>query len=127
MDFLQKIVLVWQKINLVQRALLAAIVVASAIIGALLVHWARRPDMRMLYRELPPAEASKITEKISEKEIPYELRDGGTTIYVPRQHVYQLRLDLAKEGLPVGEQNGYKLFDDEKIGVSPFVWPKAFR
>jgi len=40
---------------------------------------------------------------------------------VPKQHVYQLRLDLAKEGLPVGEQSGYKLFDDEKIGVSPFV------
>lgn len=121
MDFLQKIVLVWQKINLVQRALLAAIVVASVIVGSLLVHWARRPDMRMLYRELPPAEASKITEKISEKNIPYELRDGGTTVYVPKEQVYQLRLDLAKEGLPVGEQSGYKLFDDEKIGVSPFV------
>jgi len=121
MDFLQKIALVWQKINLVQRALLAAVLVASAIIGFLLVHWARRPDMRMLYQELSPAEAAKITETISEQDIPYQLRDGGTTVYVPRKHVYQLRLDLAKDGLPVGEQNGYKLFDDEKIGVSPFV------
>jgi flagellar M-ring protein FliF len=121
MDFPQKIILVWQKIGLVQRALLAAVLVALAIIGTLLVHWARRPDMKMLYQELTPAEASKITDKISEKEIPYLLRDGGTTIYVPREHVYQLRLDLAKEGLPAGEQSGYKLFDDEKIGVSPFV------
>ncbi len=121
MDFLQKIALVWQKVNLVQRALLAAVLVASAIIGFLLVHWARRPDMRMLYQELSPAEASKITETIAEKEIPYQLRDGGTTVYVPRKHVYQLRLDLAKDGLPVGEQAGYTLFDDEKIGVSPFV------
>ncbi len=121
MDFLQKISLVWQKVNLVQRALLAAVLIASAIIGFLLIHWARRPDMRMLYQELSPAEASKITEKISEKDIPYQLRDGGTTVYVPRKHVYQLRLDLAKDGLPVGEQTGYKLFDDEKIGVSPFV------
>jgi len=121
MDFGQKVILVWQKIGLVQRALLAAVLVAAALIGAILVHWARKPDMRMLYQELAPAEASKITEKISEKDIPYELRDGGTTVYVPKQHVYQLRLDLAKEGLPVGEQSGYKLFDDEKIGVSPFV------
>ncbi|MBN1359599.1 MAG: flagellar M-ring protein FliF [Sedimentisphaerales bacterium] len=121
MDFLQKILLVWQKVSLVQRALLAAVVVAAVLIGLLLAHWARRPDMRMLYQELSPAEASKITEKISEKNIPYVLRDGGTTIYVPRQHVYQLRLDLAKEGLPTGDQRGYKLFDDEKIGVSPFV------
>ncbi len=121
MDFLQKILLVWQKVNPVQRALLAAVVVAGGIIGALLIHWARKPDMRMLYQELSPSEASKITEKISEQGVPYLLRDGGTTVYVPRQHVYQLRLDLAKEGLPAGDQSGYKLFDDEKIGVSPFV------
>jgi len=121
MDFLQKIALVWQKVSLVQRALLIAVLVASAIIGFLLVHWAGRPDMRMLFQELSPAEASQITEKIGEKEIPYQLRDGGATVYVPRKHVYQLRLDLAKDGLPVGEQTGYKLFDDEKIGVSPFV------
>ncbi len=121
MDFLQKILLVWQKVSLVQRALLAAVVVAVVLIGVLLTHWARQPDMRMLYQELSPTEASKITEMISEKGIPYLLRDGGTTVFVPRQHVYQLRLDLAKEGLPTGDQKGYKLFDDEKIGVSPFV------
>ncbi|NLZ06809.1 MAG: flagellar M-ring protein FliF [Phycisphaerae bacterium] len=121
MELLHKIALVWQKISLIQRALLAAVLVASAIIGSLLVHWARRPDMRMLYQELTPGEAARITDKIAEKEIVYQLRDGGTTIYVPQEHVYQLRLDLAKEGLPAGEQSGYKLFDDEKIGVSPFV------
>jgi flagellar M-ring protein FliF len=121
MDVLQKILLIWRKISPVQRALLAAVAVASLLVASLLMYWARRPDMRMLYQDLPPAEASKITDKISEKEIPYELRDSGTTIYVPSQHVYQLRLDLAKEGLPAGEQSGYKLFDDEKIGISPFV------
>ena len=121
MDFLQNILVIWRKVSLVQRALLAGVVVASVLIGSLLVHWARQPDMRMLYQDLSAAEASKITEKISAQDILYELRDGGTTIYVPMQHVYQLRLDLAKDGLPAGEQSGYKLFDDEKIGVSPFV------
>ncbi len=121
MESLQKLALIWRKVSLVHRALLAAVVLASVIMGSLLLHWARQPDMRMLYQDLPPAEASRITEKISEKGIPYDLRDGGTTIYAPRQHIYQLRLDLAKDGLPVGEQNGYKLFDEEKIGVSPFV------
>jgi len=121
MDFLAKIRAVWRNISLVQRALLIAVVLTFGIVGALLVHWSRRPDMRMLYQQLSPEEASEITEKISEKGIPYELRDGGTTIYAPNQHIYQLRLDMAKEGLPVGEQGGYKIFDDEKIGISPFV------
>ncbi|MDT8302846.1 MAG: flagellar basal-body MS-ring/collar protein FliF [Sedimentisphaerales bacterium] len=121
MDFFQKIIIVWQKIGLVQRALLIGLLLTFVAAGALLTYWARRPDMRMLYQEIAPEEASKITEKISEKGIAYELRSGGTSIYVPREQVYQLRLDMAKEGLPVGEQGGYKIFDNEKIGISPFV------
>jgi flagellar M-ring protein FliF len=127
MDLLNKIALVWRKIGLVHRAVLAAVLVACTLVGLLLVHWARRPELRLLYQELSPSEASKITEKISEAGISYTLRDGGTAIYVPKEHVYQLRLDLAKEGLPVGDQTGYKLFDDEKIGVSPFVQNVNFK
>jgi len=121
MNFFQKIGAVWRKIGLVQRALLIALFLTFVAAGALLTYWARRPDMRMLYQEIAPEEAAKITEKISDKGIAYELRNGGTSIYVPREQVYQLRLDMAKEGLPIGEQGGYKIFDNEKIGVSPFV------
>ncbi|NIP28575.1 MAG: flagellar M-ring protein FliF [Phycisphaerae bacterium] len=121
MSFFQKIGAIWQKVSIVQRALLIAIVLTFVVIGVLLTNWARRPDMRMLYQQLSPEEASKITEKISEKDIVYELRNGGTSIFVPKEKVYQLRLDMAKEGLASGEQGGYKIFDNEKIGVSPFV------
>lgn len=121
MNFFQKISAIWQRIGLVQRALLIGLVLTFIASCVLLIYWARRPDMRMLYQGLSPEEAAKITEKIAEKGIVYELRSGGTGIYVPREQVYQLRLDMAKEGLPVGEQGGYKIFDNEKIGVSPFV------
>jgi flagellar M-ring protein FliF len=121
MGFFEKIRAVWEKVSLVQRALLIAIVLTFIIAGGLLVHWARRPDMRMLYQELAPEEAAQITDKIGDQGIVYELRNGGTSIYVPKEKVYQLRLDMAKEGLPVGGQGGYKIFDNEKIGISPFV------
>ncbi len=121
MNFFQKIMVVWQKIGLVQRALLIALFLTFVAAAALLTYWARRPDMRMLYQEVAPEEAAKITEKIGDKGIAYELRNGGTSIYVPKEQVYQLRLDMAKEGLPIGEQGGYKIFDNERIGISPFV------
>ena len=121
MGFVQKIGAVWEKISLVQRALLVAIVLTFVIISGFLVYWARRPDMRMLYHELAPEEAAQITDKIGEQGVAYELRNGGTSIYVPKEKVYQLRLDMAKEGLPAGGQSGYKIFDNEKIGISPFV------
>ncbi|MHC4603845.1 MAG: hypothetical protein ACYS6W_11010, partial [Planctomycetota bacterium] len=90
MNFFQKIRAVWQKTSLVQRALLISVVLTFVIVGGLLTYWAGRPDMRILYRELAPEEASKITEKISEQGIVYELRGGGTSIYVPEKKVYQL-------------------------------------
>ena len=127
MNFFQKIQAVWDNISLVQRALLVAVVLTLGIVGFLLVNWSRRPDMRLLYNQLSPEEASKITEKISEQGIAYELRNGGTTIYAPKEHVYQLRLDMAKEGLPVGGQGGYAIFDKEKVGASPFAQEVNFK
>ncbi len=121
MDFIAKISAVWQKVSLVQRVLLIAVVLTFIFASALLTHWARKPDYRLLYDGLDPEEASKITDKINEKGIAYDLRAGGTSIYVPKSQVYQLRLDMAQEGLPAGDQGGYKIFDNSKIGVSPFV------
>jgi flagellar M-ring protein FliF len=121
MNFFQKIKAIWKNIGLIQRALLTALILTLITVGALLTHWARKPDMRMLYHDLAPEEAAKITEKISEKGIVYELRNGGTNIYAPKEKVYQLRLDMAREGLPADAQGGYKIFDKEKIGISPFV------
>ncbi len=121
MNYLQKILAVWQKVSLVQRVLLIAVVLTFCAGTAMLTYWARRPDMRLLYQDLAPEEAASITEKIAEKGIAYQLRAGGTSIYVPQENVYQLRLDMAKDGLPAGQQGGYKIFDDNKIGVSPFI------
>ncbi|MCK5225707.1 MAG: flagellar M-ring protein FliF [Planctomycetes bacterium] len=121
MNFLQKVLIIWQNVSVVQRALLIAVGLTLVAVVAMLFHWAAIPDMRMLYQDLAPEEASKITEKISEKDIPYELRNGGTDVYVPKEQVYQLRLDMAKNGLPIGSEGGYKIFDNEKIGISPFV------
>ena len=121
MNFLLKIQAVWRNVNIVQRALLGAVVLTFIAVMFLIAYWLRRPDMGLLYQGLDPEEASKITDKISEKNIPYELRAGGTSIYVPKESIYQLRLDVAREGLGMGSSGGYKIFDNEKIGISPFV------
>lgn len=121
MNFTEKFSAVFQKLSLVQRAMLGAVLLTFVIASIFLTKWAGRPDMRMLYNELNPDDTAKITDKISELGIPYELKNGGTTVYVPQEHLYQLRVDLAREGLPTESQGGYKIFDEEKIGISPFV------
>lgn len=121
MNFLQRIAVIWQNISIVQKALLAAILLAVVLVGGLFAYWAQMPDMRVLYSGLDPEEAAKITDKIGEKGIAYKLSSTGTSIYVSKEHISQLRLDMAKEGLPGSGQKGYSVFDDEKVGISPFV------
>ena len=65
MALLERIKAVWLKLGLVQQALLCVIVLTFVLAGAMLVYWARRPDMRVLYQDLAPQEASAITEKIA--------------------------------------------------------------
>ena len=57
MALLQKIKSIWQKLGLIQQVLLAAIVLTFVLAGAMLVRWAGRPEMRMLYQDLGPEEA----------------------------------------------------------------------
>ena len=62
MSLFQKINAVWQKIGVVQRAMLIAIVMACAIIGGLLTHWATRADMQLLYGKLDPDRAKAVID-----------------------------------------------------------------
>ena len=97
---------VWNRTSLMQRVLL--------------VGWARKPDMALLYRQLSPEDAGKIVEQIREADLPFELKDGGTTILVPQGEVYSLRLRLASASLPAGDQIGYGVLDKQEFGASPF-------
>jgi flagellar M-ring protein FliF len=118
---------IWVRMGLVQRVMLLAILLAGAGAGALLVGWAREPSMALLYADLAPEEASRIVEKIREASTQHELRAGGSAVYVPADKVYTLRLELAGQGMPAGDQRGYRLLDEEKIGTSPFTQRLNYR
>ena len=111
---------VWQRASLIQRVLLLGVVLGCAAAGMLLVNWARQPNMALLYSGLDPEEAAGIVEKVRDAGIPYELKQGGTAVYVPEQRVYSLRLTMASAGLPTGENRGYQILDQHTIGESPF-------
>jgi len=117
----------WQRMGLVNRVILLTALLASGGAIALLVSWARTPSLSLLYSGLAPEEASRIVEKIRDAGTPYELRSGGTAVFVPEDKVYSMRLELAGQGLPAGDQRGYRILDEEKIGTSPFTQRLNFR
>ncbi len=121
MQPIANIIEVWRRASLLYKALLAGVLLACLGGAALLITWTSKPDMVALYTSLAPDEAGKIVEKLHDEKVPYELRSGGTAIYVPQANVYALRLTLAGAGLPNGGEQGYRILDDEKIGASPFT------
>jgi flagellar M-ring protein FliF len=104
------------------------VVTVAAIAGIiLLVTAVNAPTYNTLFTNLNPEDASKIVAKLKEQSIPYQLDDGGKTIMVPKQKVYELRLALAGEGLPQSSVIGYEIFDRTNLGISDFVQKVNYR
>ncbi len=69
------------------------------------------PPMSLLYSDLEPSDSGKIVSKLEGMAVEYELRAGGTAVFVPSDQALRLRMTMAEEGLPRGGSVGYELFD----------------
>ena len=98
------------------------VVAAVALSGfAVMFFWANKVDYQVLYSSLSSEDAGNIVAKLREKRIPYELSGGGSTILVPAENVYELRLALANEGMPSGGHVGFEIFDETNFSTTEFV------
>lgn len=119
--FLESLLGLWRQLGINQRVSLA--VAALAVIGGLvgLVLWSRQPDYQLLYGRLSEKDSAQIISAIQSQNIPYKLANGGSTVYVPTENLYRLRMDLAGRGLPSGDGVGFEIFDKGQFGLSDFV------
>lgn len=103
-----------------QKTMLA--LVGVGVIAAMLVFTRLNssPSWTVLYGNLPPDEAAKVTEELTGMGVSYRLANGGASIEVPRSQVYQLRLDMSAKGLPSAGNTGYALLDKQGITTSEF-------
>lgn len=108
--------------SLAQRTL-ALIGVAVLVLGAVaLSSWLAKPSMSPLFANLSAEDASAIVDQLDSQGVTYELTDGGSTILVPAEQVYQLRLSAAAAGLPASSDGaGYSLLDSMGMTSSEFT------
>jgi len=96
--------------------------VGVTIIGFIfLMNWAGSPDFQVLYSNLGQEDAGAIVAELKEKRIPYEISANGNSILAPSEQIYDLRLELATNGLPRGSGVGFEIFDNAKLGMTEFV------
>ncbi|WP_426763986.1 flagellar basal-body MS-ring/collar protein FliF [Pseudarthrobacter sp. 1G09] len=96
---------------------LAIIGVAVLVLGTVaLTSWLAKPAYTPLFSGLKDTDANGIVEQLRKDNVPYEIANGGSTILVPEEKVYDERLKAAAAGLPSAAATGYSLLD--KLGVT---------
>ncbi|WP_022662486.1 flagellar basal-body MS-ring/collar protein FliF [Paucidesulfovibrio longus] len=111
----------WGRRTISQRVLIGGLTVSVTLAFLLMIYWLNMPDYRVLYTKLYPEDASKVVNMLQAAKEDYKLQDGGQTIMVPADRVYDLRLKIAGEGSLHGQGIGFEIFDDIKIGQTDFV------
>jgi flagellar M-ring protein FliF len=104
--------------------LLAMVAVTAALIGffAFVIMRVTTPQMTTLFTDLSAEDSSGIIKDLERQAIPYELRNDGAVIMVPKDKVTRLRMKLAESGLPKGGGVGYEIFDkSDALGTTSFV------
>jgi flagellar M-ring protein FliF len=104
--------------------LMAMVAVTTALLGffAFVIMRVTTPQMTTLFTDLSIEDSSAVIKDLERQAIPFEIRNDGAVIMVPKDKVTRLRMKLAEGGLPKGGGVGYEIFDkSDALGTTSFV------
>ncbi len=105
----------------IAQRVLAVLGVAVLVVGIVAVgSWLSRPAYTPLFSGLSGADASAVVEQLRGSDVAYQLADGGSTVLVPEEAVYEERIKAASAGLPASSTGGYALLDSMGVTTSAF-------
>src|SRR5947208_420845 len=100
------------------------VAVTVALIGffAFIMMRVTAPQMTTLFTDLTFEDSAAIVKDLERQAIPYEMKNDGAIVLVPKDRVARLRMKLAEAGLPKGGGVGYEIFDkSDALGATSFV------
>src|SRR3954471_5936597 len=107
-------------ISLGQKVVIGLLLVGLLFGGFFFFRWITTPTQAPLFSNLASTDASAIVDELNAESVPYTLTDGGQTIMVAQDQVYDQRLHMSGKGLPAGQDTGYALLDQQGITTSEF-------
>jgi flagellar M-ring protein FliF len=110
----------FSSISLGQKVVIGLLLVGLLLGGFFFFRWITAPTQAPLFSNLASADASAIVDQLNAGGVAYTLADGGQTIMVDKNQVYDLRLQMSGKGLPAGQDTGYALLDKQGITTSEF-------
>ncbi len=108
-------------LSLVRKITLFSVI--AGVLGgfALILFLSGRPDYQVLFSGLSAEDSGAVIAQLKAKKIPYQVSSNGGAILVPKEKVYETRMELATQGLPQGGGVGFEIFDHSKLGMTEFV------
>ena len=110
----------WNKLHKNRKVAVVAVFSCILVILYLIGYAGLKKDYVPLFAGMEPGDAGRIVSRLKDKNVPYKLAEEGTSILVLKDDVYDLRLDLANEGLLHGSGLGFELFDQTRLGATDF-------
>lgn len=110
-----------------QRIIASMLAVALVAGGVFAATQAAKPTLSPLFTGLSSSDAAAVVDQLKSAGVEYELQDGGTTILVADDAVYDQRLSAAAAGLPSGGGTGYNLLDEVGITSSEFQQDTTYK
>ncbi|NLM40773.1 MAG: flagellar M-ring protein FliF [Firmicutes bacterium] len=90
--------------------------VLGVFLSLVLLALLSRPSYQVLFSGLSPEDAGAVVAALQERGTPYQLTDGGTTVMVPEEAVFETRIALATSGVPTGGVVGFEIFNTTRLG-----------
>jgi flagellar M-ring protein FliF len=105
-----------------RMAAMAAVTLALVGFFGFVIMRVTTPPMATLFTDLTYEDSSAIIKDLERQGIPYEMKNEGAVIQVPKDKITRLRMKLAEGGLPKGGGVGYEIFDkSDALGSTSFV------
>ncbi len=73
-----------------------------------------------IYSNLELKDAANVVSRLKELKIPFEIKEEGRSVAVPKDRASDARLGLAEKNLPTGGSVGWEIFDESKLGATDF-------
>src|SRR5436190_23223560 len=101
---------------------MAAVTAALVGVFAFIILRVTAPQMTPVFTDLTPEDSAAVVKDLERQAIPYELKNDGAIVLVPRDKMTRIRMKLAEGGLPKGGGVGYEIFDkSDALGATSFV------
>lgn len=105
-----------------KRLSVIAVTIIALFALSTMLYMASGKDYAPLLTNIPSEQVSSIVAKLNEKNIPFQLRDEGKTVAIPKELLHSTQMTLMAEiGSPKMGSIGLEVFDKQDFGMNSYA------